>query len=218
VALHAGPAKGVAVNGSGHAVGQDLGAVDSRDGDERPAGPRAAVAVWNRWPTWLALTFAAISLSDVGDGLEFAIIFVLPATGYLFLALVDRPRITWAVVIALLTLVVVLRAMDIDPWPSLVVVVLTLAAAGLITGQLRRPGMYALQSPGALAFMASGLVVLSVPVAVGGYLAAAGLVAHAMWDAIHWRANKIVSRSFAEWCGVFDFVLGLGLVIVLVAR
>jgi hypothetical protein len=90
VALHAGPAKGVAVNGSGHAVGQDPGAVDSPDGDERPAGPRAAVAVWNRWPTWLALTFAGISLSDVGDGLEFTIIFVLPATGYLFLALVAR--------------------------------------------------------------------------------------------------------------------------------
>jgi hypothetical protein len=34
------------------------------------------------------------------------------------------------------------------------------------------------------------------------YLVAVGLLGHAAWDAIHWRRNTIVTRSFAEWCGV----------------
>jgi hypothetical protein len=96
--------------------------------------------VGRRWPAWLAVACAAVSLSDVGDGLEYMILFVLPATGYLFLAVVDLPRITWAVVVGALATVVVLRALDIDPWPALAVVVVALAAVGLIDGRLRRPG------------------------------------------------------------------------------
>ncbi|MFI6736562.1 hypothetical protein ACIBI9_26860 [Nonomuraea sp. NPDC050451] len=190
----------------------------SRDATEQPRWLRAVSAVGRRWPTWLALGWAAISLSDVGDGLEYAILFILPATGYLFLAVVDRPRITWAVVVAILATAVVLRLLKIDPWPALALVVVALAAVGLISGQLRRPGMYALQPLGALAFMASGLVVLSVPTTAGGYLVAAGLLGHAAWDAFHWRANKIVARSFAEWCGVLDLVLGVGLLVLLLVR
>ncbi|MEV0996034.1 hypothetical protein [Nonomuraea sp. NPDC050202] len=184
----------------------------------RPAWLRALTAVGHRWPSLLALAWAVYSLSDIGDGLEYMILFVLPAAGYLFLAVADRPRITWAVVLALLAAVVVLRALDIDPWPPLASVVIALAALGLVNGRLRGPRVFALQAPGALAFMAAGLLVLSVPPAAGGYLVAAGLVGHAMWDGFHWRANKIVARTFAEWCGMVDLVLGLGLLVVLIAR
>ncbi|MEQ4721008.1 hypothetical protein [Nonomuraea sp. B19D2] len=198
------------------------GAATDPTGDGDVAGKpwwlRAALAVGRRWPTWLALTCAAISLADVGDGLEYMILFVLPATGYLFLAVVDRPRITWVVAVAAMATVVVLRTLDIDPWPALAVVVVALAAVGLLNDRLRRPRLYALQSPGALAFMAFGLVVLSVPATVAGYLVAIGLLGHAAWDAMHWRANKIVARSFAEWCGVLDLVLGVGLLALLLVR
>jgi hypothetical protein len=184
----------------------------------RPGWLRAASALGRRWSTWLALACAAISLSDVSDGLEFAILFILPATGYLFLAVVDRPRITWVVAAGAMATVVVLRALNLDPWPTLAVVAVVLAAVGLIGGQLRRAGLYAWQSPGALAFMAFGLVALSVPATAGGYLMVVALLGHAAWDAIHWRHNMVVTRSFAEWCGVFDLVLGLGLLVVLVTR
>ncbi|MBB6553911.1 hypothetical protein [Nonomuraea rubra] len=190
----------------------------TREAAPRPAWLRALIAVGRRWPSLLALAWAAYSLSDVGDGLEYVILFVLPAAGYLFIAVADRPRITWAAVIALLATVVVLRALDIDPWPPLALVVIALAALGLVNGRLRRPRIFALQAPGALAFMASGILALSVPPATGGYLVAAGLVGHAVWDGFHWRANKIVARSYAEWCGVLDLVLGLGLLILLLTR
>jgi hypothetical protein len=183
----------------------------------RPGWQRVALAIGHRWPIWLALTWAAISLYDFQSGLEYVILFVLPAAGYLFLAVVDRPRITWAVVLAATGTVTALRVLAIDPWPPLAVVAVALAAAGLLTGPLRRPGIYALQMPGALAFVTFGIVVLGLPATIGGYLVAVGLWGHAAWDAVHWHANKIVSRSFAEWCGVLDLVLGLGILALTIA-
>ncbi|WP_344470787.1 hypothetical protein [Nonomuraea monospora] len=184
----------------------------------RPGWRRALAAVGRRWPTWLALAWAAFSLSDVGNGLEYTIVFVVPAAGYLFLAVADRRRITWAVVLAALATVVLLRVLGIDPGPPLALTVITLAALGLINGRLRGPRMYALQTPGALAFIAYGLLVISVPPVAGGFLVAAGLLGHAAWDAYHWRADKIVARTFAEWCGMLDLTLGLGLLVILLTR
>jgi hypothetical protein len=162
---------------------------------------------------WLALAWAAISLLDVGDGLEYVLLLVLAAAGYLFITVVDRPRATWPVLFVLVATVVVLRLLGIDPWPALVVLAVALVVVGLIGGQLRRRGLYALQAPAVLAFIALGLAALSVPTDIGRYFVAAGLLGHAAWDAIHWRANKIVTRSFAEWCAVLDLSLGLGILI-----
>jgi hypothetical protein len=105
----------------------------------------------------------------------------------------------------------VLRLLDIDPWPSLVVLAVGLIAVGLFSGQLRRRGLYALQSPATLVFLAVGVAALAVPTDLGRYLVAAGLLAHAAWDTAHWRADAIVARSFAEWCGVLDLTLAIGI-------
>ena len=52
------------------------------------------------------------------------------------------------------------------------------------------------------------LALLSVAMSpqVGKFVLAAGWLGHAVWDYYHWRADKGVSRSFAEWCGVFDLL------------
>ncbi|WP_147457142.1 hypothetical protein [Micromonospora pisi] len=194
-----------------------LDTVTDPDGDTdatRPAGwLRVASALAHRWPTWLALAFAAINLADLGDGLEYTLLLVLLAAVYLIVTVLDRPRATWPVLYALVAAVVCLRLLDVDPMPVLVVVAVAVVAVGLIKGRLRRPGLYALQSPAAMGIIALGLAALSVPADIGRYLVAAGLLGHAVWDAIHWHANKIVKRSFAEWCGVLDLVLGLGILI-----
>lgn len=54
---------------------------------------------------------------------------------------------------------------------------------------------------------------MALPTEVGRYLVAAGLLGHAAWDAVHWHADKIVARSFAEWCAVLDIALGLGILL-----
>lgn len=188
----------------------NAGSADAQTVADRPGWLRAVKKLGLRWPTAVALAFAAYSLWEIDDGVEYVIIFVLPATGYLFMSIVGRRRITWIVVVAATLTVVMLRALDVDPWPVLATVVLALVAVGLLNGQLRRPGFYVAQAPGAIAFMAAGLVVLALPTTAAGFLVAAGLIGHATWDFIHLRADKIVARSFAEWCGVLDLTLGLG--------
>jgi hypothetical protein len=175
-------------------------------------------AVTRRWPTWLALAWAALSLADLGTGLEYAFLLLVAAVGYLFITVVDRSRLTWPVLVGLVALVVALRLLGVDPWPALAVTAVTLIAAGLITGPLRRAGLHAWQTPAAIAFIALGMTALAVPAEIGSYLVAAGLLGHAAWDAVHWRAGRIVTRSFAEWCGVLDATLGVGILALTIMR
>jgi hypothetical protein len=52
-----------------------------------------------------------------------------------------------------------------------------------------------------------------VVLAVGRYIVAAGWFGHAAWNFAHLRADKVVSRSFAEWCTVFDVLRAVGILI-----
>ena len=53
--------------------------------------------------------------------------------------------------------------------------------------------------------------------AFGYLLVAVGLIAHAGWDDVLWRARRqVVARSFVEWCAAFDLVVGAGILAVLI--
>jgi hypothetical protein len=47
---------------------------------------------------------------------------------------------------------------------------------------------------------------------LGRYLVAAGWFLHGIWDFVHLRADKVVARSYAEWCGVVDVLIAVELV------
>lgn len=57
------------------------------------------------------------------------------------------------------------------------------------------------------------VVAAAVSVELGGVLVALGLLAHGAWDAVLWRARRVLSPSFTEWCAVFDVVVGIGIVV-----
>ena len=42
---------------------------------------------------------------------------------------------------------------------------------------------------------------------LGRYLVAAGWFLHGVWDLVHLRLDKVVARSYAEWCGVVDILV-----------
>ncbi|HVQ93947.1 MAG TPA: hypothetical protein VMU51_23115 [Mycobacteriales bacterium] len=178
-----------------------------------PPRPAAGRALLRRWPTVLGFATAALSLSDYENGLEFATILTLAAAGYLLVAVLARPAATWPLVVALTAVVVALRAADVDPVPVFAAAAVLLAAAGLGTGRLRRDALHLGQVPVALGCVAVALVALGVPADAGALLVAAGLLGHAAWDAVLWRAHRVVARSFAEWCGALDLTLGLGVVV-----
>jgi hypothetical protein len=53
---------------------------------------------------------------------------------------------------------------------------------------------------------------------MGAYLVAAGLIAHAAWDAFHYVRDRVVARSYAEFCAVLDLLVGATVLIVLFVR
>ncbi|MET9832081.1 hypothetical protein ABZ078_22905 [Streptomyces sp. NPDC006385] len=64
---------------------------------------------------------------------------------------------------------------------------------------------------GALVFGGLALAGLAVDQDLGRCLVAAGWFLHGVWDFVHLRLDKVVSRTFAEWCGVIDVLVAVQL-------
>jgi hypothetical protein len=89
-----------------------------------------------------------------------------------------------------------------------------LAGYGLLRGALRPSFGLPLQTLALLGFGAVAVIALLLVPAAGAYLVALGLLAHAGWDAYHHRTNKVVARSYAEFCLVLDAALAVTIVAV----
>jgi hypothetical protein len=83
---------------------------------------------------------------------------------------------------------------------------------GAVDGRLRRPDPFRVQALGMLGFGALALAGLVVDPDLGRYLVAAGWFLHGVWDFVHIKLDRVVARSFAEWCGVVDVVIAAELV------
>jgi len=75
-----------------------------------------------------------------------------------------------------------------------------------------RPGVLAAQVAAMVGYGGLALLALSVAPRVGAVLAGVVLAAHAGWDVAHYRRDRVVPRSLAEFCMVLDVLLGLGFV------
>ena len=164
----------------------------------------------HRWPTALGIAVAALAAFDVDDGLEFAALTVLMALVYLGAAALDRRWSAWIILLAGLTLLVFMPS----TWGVVPSVVLLVAAPvflvlGVARGQWQRLGGLPLQTAGMLAFGSTVLVALYVVYPdLGGKLVGIAILGHAAWDAYHYRRDRVVTRSYAEFCAIVDLLLG----------
>ncbi|MEU4642848.1 hypothetical protein [Micromonospora sp. NPDC023814] len=112
--------------------------------------------------------------------------------------------------------------MLLSPWVPPALFLLALPAAYLVIGtapgQLGERRMLVLQLAGLAGWAALALVATVVDQGLAGWLVAAGWLGHAAWDVVHHRANRVVPRGYAEWCAVFDTVVGLSVVLALLSR
>ncbi|MBR8742513.1 hypothetical protein [Nocardiopsis sp. MG754419] len=167
------------------------------------------------WPSLTAALAAVLTVSGGPDdrGLLF-LMFTLPVM-YLAIAVLDRARTSWLMVGAVGALYFVLEGVGVTAWPVVLVLGAVLVVVGLVRGQLRRPGVFALQIPALLVFGGAGVLALVVSAQVAVVVIALGLLAHATWDAVHWWTRKVISRSLAEWCMVYDTAVGAGILLLL---
>ena len=182
---------------------------DSRHAYQMPDRRRWTDVLMHRWPTALGIAVAALAAYDLQDGLEFAALTVLMALVYLGAAALDRRWSAWVVLLAGLPL-----TNFIPPISGIDLSVVLLAAApvflvvGVARGQLRKPGGLPLQTVGMLAFGSTVLVALYMDPDLGGKLVGIAIIGHAVWDAYHYLRDRVVARSYAEFCAVVDLLLG----------
>lgn len=189
----------------------------SLDDQHAETGAVAARHPWlralrHRWPTWLAIVMAAVLAPGTGVA-ELANALPLLALGYLAAAVFQRRSATWPLVMGVVLAFATLRLQSwIDPTIALAGVAVLLVLWGAIKGQLRQ-GSLLLEAAGMVGFTAIALTATSVEPSVGRYVVAVGWFGHAAWDFAHLQRNKVVARSFAEWCAVFDVLRAIGILV-----
>jgi len=167
-------------------------------------------ALMHRWPTALGIAVAALAAFDAQDGLEFAELTVLMALVYLGAAALNRRWAAWVVLLAGLPLAFFISSISgIDPSVVLLVAAPVFLVLGVARGQWQRPDGLPLQIAGMLAFGSTALVALYyVYPDLGGKLVGIAILGHATWDAYHYLRDRVVARSYAEFCAIVDLLLG----------
>ncbi|MFC8664541.1 hypothetical protein [Streptomyces sp. NPDC057199] len=184
-------------------------------------GRRPVEMLRRRWPTTLAV--ALVILTTAGGSGELAdtvgafgdALPLLPLL-YVIIHQIGKPRVTWPVLGAGVAVMVALRAQDVVSQPvALVAIALAVLVWGAVRGTPHGRASFGVQAAGAFAFGALALVGLAVDPDLGRYLVAAGWFFHGVWDFVHLRLDKVVARSFAEWCGVVDVLVAVHLLFLL---
>jgi hypothetical protein len=164
-----------------------------------------------RWPTALALGMSALTFggggTDEGVAALSEALLLLPLL-YLVVAKLRRRGASWPGLVVGFTAIIALRALDvIAPAAVFSAVALAVLVWGAADGQLRRSDPFRVQALGMLGFGAVALAGLVVDPDLGRWLVAAGWFFHGVWDFVHLKLDKVVARSYAEWCGVVDVLI-----------
>ena len=174
----------------------------------------------HRWPTALGVAVAALTAFDLeleaGFVASLKALVAILALVYLGSAALDRRRSAWVVLLAGLPVALFLApASGIAAGIVILVASLAFVALGVTRGRRRGPGGLSFQAAGMLGFGAIALVTLYVDTVLGAYLVAFALLGHAAWDAFHYLRDRVVSRSYAEFCAIFDVLLGAAILLAL---
>jgi hypothetical protein len=179
------------------------------------ASMHRATAVWRRWPIVLGLLAAALAFLAGGDQDTVITALLVALACYLAAAALDRPWVAWATVPIASVAVTAGQFVDIDPW----FVIGAASVVLIVLGLLRRASQPALtaQSLAMLGFGGAAVLALVFSPVVGAVLASLALIAHAVWDVVHYRQNAVVPRSLAEFCMFFDVPLGVAVIVLVLA-
>lgn len=180
-----------------------------------PASTQAISTLWRRWPTAVGL-LGAVFVAVVSPDRDTVVIALLVAVGcYLAAAALSARWVAWAAIPVGSALVVAGALLGIDPWLVLGGTSVVLVVLGLMLGASRTA--LAAQSVALVAYGGVAAAALALGPTAGAIVASLALIAHAIWDVIHYRRNAVVPRSLAEACMFFDVPLGVTIIVLALA-
>ncbi|OLT03353.1 hypothetical protein BJF90_25855 [Pseudonocardia sp. CNS-004] len=176
-----------------------------------------AGSVRRRWPALAGIAFAALVSVGMADGVEQAPVLAAAAMVYIGSAALRKPGAAWPLFLTSVVVITVARFADVDATPIVLGCGVVLGLYGLLRGVLRPGHGLPLQSVALLAFGAVAAIASFVDTDLGAYLVAAGLLTHSAWDLHHYRTNRVVARSLAEFCLLLDASLAVLIIVVTIA-
>jgi hypothetical protein len=189
----------------------------------RASGRRWTGFLAHRWPTAVGVAVGGLTAFDLrldaGFVASLSALVVVLALVYLGSAALGRRWSAWAVLLAGLPV-----AFFLAPFSGVAAAAVLLLASllflvmGVARGRQGVQGGLALQAAGVLAFGAVMLAALYADPTLGAYLVAFGLLGHGAWDAYHYLKDRVVARSYAEFCAVLDLLVGAAILFVLFVR
>jgi hypothetical protein len=177
----------------------------------------------DRWPSALALVCAAgaiavIALLDNEERL-FGPSIATMAGIYLMAYALGRPWTAWlgfVVLSAVVTVLQILWRLDVpavDPAVGMTVVLVLLWLWTVARRRFTEAGTFTVQTAGMVGFGVLTLVCAAAQPGLGVVLAGVGFLAHGVWDAYHFKVNKVVNRPWSEFCAVVDLAVGVALIV-----
>jgi len=171
----------------------------------------------DRWPTGLAIVTVAFAIGLMAMVDNEAELFgpsvAVMAGIYMLAYVVGRPWTAWLAFALLSAVMSVLQVLH-EPFAGIVVVVAVLWLLAVARRRFTDVDTFSLQTAGMLVFGAVTLVCAAVTPRLGAAVAGLGFLAHGLWDAYHFKVNRVVHRSWSEYCAVIDIPTGVALIVV----
>ncbi|HEY6799738.1 MAG TPA: hypothetical protein VI121_03785 [Agromyces sp.] len=176
--------------------------------------PTVAAALRSRWPSALGVVMIAATSFRGADVYVVALVTMLAALAYLSAAATSRRRAAWIAFATTAVFVPVGVITRVELTVPIIAVAALLIVFGLATLERTSRRELGIQAAGFAAFTAVSVIALNLGPAVAAYVAALGVIGHGVWDVVHHRRDKAVTRAFSEFCAVLDFGMGALLLIV----
>jgi hypothetical protein len=171
-------------------------------------------SVRRRWPALAGIAFAVLVALGMASGVEQAPVLAAAAMVYIGSSALQKPSAAWPLFFGSVVVITVAKIFDVDATLIVLGCGVALGLYGLLRGVVRPGYGLPLQTVALLGFGAVAAVALFVDADLGAYLVAGGLLAHSAWDLHHYRANRVVARSLAEFCLLLDASLAVLIVVV----
>ncbi|TDD25838.1 hypothetical protein E1218_14315 [Kribbella turkmenica] len=180
-----------------------------------------------RWPTGLALVTVAAALALI-VALDREAEFFGPAVAtmagiYVMAYAIGRPWTAWVAFAVLSAVASAFHGLDaagvwsVEPGVGMVAVLVVLWVWAVVRRRYAEPA-FTLETAGTVFFGALTIVVVATESGTAIAVAGLGWLLHGAWDSYHFRANTVVARSWAEYCGVIDLAVGTALLVTAVTR
>lgn len=160
------------------------------------------------WPSALAVVMSAASWG-IDAAAAGQLLPLLPMI-YVALVVIGRRSASWPLLALGSACFLLLQSqVAVDPTLGFAVIAGCVVVAGLLANGGRE---LLLQTSAMVLWFALVLGARAAAPDTSQMLLALGWIAHGGWDLWHLRRNKVASRTYAQWCGVFDVLMGVQLV------